>query len=52
MLYGRLTVNPITAAWNTVARFDGRAERALVMLFRADPLPDRPGQPYSIMPRR
>lgn len=25
MLYGRLTVNPISAAWNTVARFDDYA---------------------------
>ena len=22
MMYGRLTVNPVHAAWNTVARFD------------------------------
>ena len=22
MMYGRLTVNPVSAAWNTVARFD------------------------------
>ena len=22
MMYGRLTVNPISAAWNTVARFE------------------------------
>src|SRR2546429_9067431 len=26
MLYGRLTVNPISAAWNTVARFDDYAD--------------------------
>jgi hypothetical protein len=26
MLYGRLTVNPITAVWNTVARFDDYAD--------------------------
>ena len=25
MLYGRLTVNPVSAAWNTVARFDDYA---------------------------
>ena len=25
MLHGRLTVNPISAAWNTVARFDDYA---------------------------
>src|SRR5215510_8719390 len=31
MMYGRLTVNPIHAAWNTVARFDdyGSAQRAV-----------------------
>ena len=31
MLYGRLTVNPVHAAWNTVARFDdyGSAQRAV-----------------------
>jgi hypothetical protein len=31
MKYGRLTVNPIHAAWNTVARFDdyGSAQRAV-----------------------
>ena len=26
MLYGSLTVNPISAAWNTVARFDDYAD--------------------------
>jgi hypothetical protein len=26
MMYGRLTVNPVSAAWNTVARFDDYAE--------------------------
>src|SRR5256885_14203501 len=31
MMYGRLTVNPVHAAWNTVARFDdyGSAQRAV-----------------------
>ena len=31
MMYGRLTVNPVQAAWNTVARFDdyGSAQRAV-----------------------
>src|SRR5712691_3479399 len=31
MMYGRLTVNPVSAAWNTVARFDdyGSAQRAV-----------------------
>ena len=31
MIYGRLTVNPISAAWNTVARFDdySSAQRAV-----------------------
>src|SRR5437763_15192814 len=31
MMYGRLTVNPIHAAWNTVARLDdyGSAQRAV-----------------------
>jgi hypothetical protein len=31
MMYGRLTVNPIHAAWNTVARFDDyeSAQRAV-----------------------
>jgi Heat induced stress protein YflT domain len=31
MMYGRLTVNPISAAWNTVARFDdySSAQRAV-----------------------
>lgn len=30
-MYGRLTVNPVSAAWNTVARFDdyGSAQRAV-----------------------
>jgi hypothetical protein len=31
MMYGRLTVNPVSAAWNTVARFDeySSAQRAV-----------------------
>ena len=31
MIYGRLTVSPISAAWNTVARFDdySSAQRAV-----------------------
>jgi hypothetical protein len=31
MMYGRLTVNPVSAAWNTVARFDdyASAQRAV-----------------------
>jgi hypothetical protein len=31
MMYGRLTVNPVSAAWNTVARFDDyqSAQRAV-----------------------
>jgi hypothetical protein len=50
MLYGRLTVNPISAAWNTVARFDDYADAPAVIdgLSRITPR----GQPYSIMPRR
>src|SRR5438132_2650839 len=34
MMYGRLTVNPVHAAWNTVARFDdyGSAQRAVDQL--------------------
>jgi hypothetical protein len=54
MLYGRLTVNPISAVWNTVARFDDHADaqQAVPGSYALVRLPAPAGQPYSIMPRR
>lgn len=42
MLYGRLTVNPVSAAWNTAARYHGYAGAQRAMLSSAGLLPGDP----------
>ena len=39
MMYGRLTVNPVQAAWNTVARFDDYGSQRAVDRLSDDGFP-------------